>query len=66
MEVDLLTRHRSATQLTDTILPRHDVSLDVDIVEHRALLVSNALYIGVHRRLNIELPCLDYSPCYRD
>ena len=66
MEVDLLSRHRPAAQLAGALLPRHDVSLRVDVAEHRALLVSNALYIGVHRSLDVELPCLHDSPCYRD
>ena len=66
MEVDLLSRHRPSAQLADAILPRHDVSLRVDIAEHRALLVSDALNVGVHRSLDVELPCLDYSPGYRD
>lgn len=55
MKVDLLTRHRPATQLADAILPRHDVSLHVDVAEHRPLLVSDALNVGVHCRLNVEL-----------
>ena len=55
MEVDLLARHRPAAQLADTLLPRHDVSLDVDVAEHRTLLVSDALNIGVHCRLDVEL-----------
>ena len=66
MEVDLLTRHRPAAQLADALLSRHDVSLRVDVAEHRALLVSDALNVGVHRRLDVELPCLDYSLSYRD
>ena len=66
MEVDLLTRHRLAAQLADTLLPHHNVSLRVDVAEHRALLVSDTLNVGVHRSLNVELPCLDDSPCYRD
>lgn len=55
MEVDPLSHHRPATQLADTILPRHDVSLRVDVAEHRALLVSDTLNVGVHRRLDVEL-----------
>lgn len=66
MKVDLLSGHRPSAQLADTLLPRHDVSLDIDVAEHRALLVSNALYIGAHRRLDIELAGLHDSPGYRD
>lgn len=66
MEVDLLSGHRPATQLADALLPRHDVSLRVDVAEHRALLISDTLNVGVHRSLNVELTCLDYSLSYRD
>lgn len=66
MKVDLLSSHRPSAQLADTLFSRHDVSLDVDVAEHRALLVSDTLNVGGHRRLNVELPCLDYSLSYRD
>lgn len=66
MEVDLLSHHRVTAQLANAFLPRHDVSLDVDVTEHRALLVADALNVGVHRRLDVELPGLDDCPGYRD
>ena len=66
MEVDLLAHHQSSAQLADSLFPRHDVSLDVDVAEHRALLVTDALDFGVHRCLDVELPGLHDRPGYWD
>lgn len=66
VQVDFLSSYRLAAQLADALLPRHDVSLDVDVAEHWTLLVADALNVGVQRRLDVELSNLHNSLCYRD
>lgn len=66
MQVDFPASYRLAAQLADALLPRHDVSLDVDVAEHWTLLVADALNVEVHRRLDVELSRLHDRHGYRD